>query len=181
MRTPLISYAQAVVCAAGFTLALGVSAGQSQTEMTALKDAEALYQQLWSEAPLTFDVALFTEGPATGYGAYIARRDNTFDAGETLFIYAQPSSFGFGKSGRLHTIDLLFDIAILDSTDEMIFQQDAFGSFAFQSYEQNREIMFNADITADLPPGDYVLQLRVRDQHKDGQDVVDLPFKIAAP
>ncbi len=142
--------------------------------------AEETFGLLWDEASLSLDPALLVEGPATGFGLYIPRRDQTYAQGETIYIYAEPRAFGYGQRGRLHTIDLLFDLALFDDSGDILFEQEEFGAVSFQSHRRNKEIMFNADISADLPPGDYSLGIVARDQNKDGTDGFELPFTIAA-
>lgn len=128
-----------------------------------LGQAEKTFAQVWDETPLALDSALLVEGPATGFGGYVPRRDQVYTPGETIYIYAEPRAFGYGKNGRLHTINLVFDLLLLDDTGEALFQQDEFGAFNFQSHLRNKEVMFNADISADLPPGAYTLTIMVRD------------------
>src|SRR5262245_4347704 len=68
----------------------------------ALNEAEAA---IWDRMPLTIQRALWVADQPTGFGVYIPRSDNIFDAGAPMLIYAEPMGFGWRKSSDLWHVE----------------------------------------------------------------------------
>lgn len=64
----------------------------------ALDDAYAAYMDAWDAAPLSVRKAVFVDDAALGYGLYVERESNAFDAGEPLVVYLEPVGYGYGSA-----------------------------------------------------------------------------------
>ena len=145
--------------------------------LKALNAAEAAHRAAWEAVPLTIRKAIFVEGPATGFGSYIPREDNTFRSGETLHLYVEPIGFSYRPHGRLNAVDLSFDLAIYDEAGEELFKQERFSGFQYQGREKVRELYVNMEIkVTGLPSGSYTVGVTTRDLVTGDLGEFRLPF-----
>jgi len=158
---------------------------QAESDAAAGKHLEAYdgmrkaTQQLWDGSPLLFRKALFVTGAPAGFGIYDPRPDSVFKSGEKLIIYVEPVGFKWeAKDGLNHAL-LTADLTLRDGEDNIVAEQQGFGTFTFDSREQNMEIMtaLTIDFT-EAPPGKYTAEFKFTDGVGDKSATVRLPFEI---
>jgi hypothetical protein len=126
--------------------------------------------QVWQGGPLLFRKALF------------ARADNIFKTGEKLVIYVEPVGFTWKEKNGLNHAQLVADLALKDGEGSVVGEQKAFGTFTFNSHEENMEVMtaLTIDFT-DAPPGKYTAELKFNDEQGEKTATFELPFEIKGP
>ncbi|XSG83511.1 MAG: hypothetical protein ACPW61_06970 [Methyloligella sp. ZOD6] len=134
---------------------------------------------LWRAGPLTFRKALFVTGQPSGFGLYQAKAKNVFEPGEELIAYVEPVGFSWKPEGGLYHALMVVDLIIRDADGKIIAGQKAFGTFKFDSHEENMEVMAVVTVDfSDAPKGKYVLECEVADQLSDKTGTFELPFEI---
>src|SRR5215207_6510367 len=114
----------------------------------ALSALDAAVIEVWNATPLSFRKALSVKS-ADGFGMYEPRESETYRAGETVRVYAEPIGYGFRASGDGFTIALDADIAIENTRGQVIAEGKDLFSVALPTREKNRE--FNMILSFDLP------------------------------
>ncbi len=187
-----IAIALAAILAAGAHLDGTAYAGevvdlaqQAETDAAAGKHAEAYEAmrsatlQVWNAGPLLFRKALFVAESPKAFGIYTPRADNVFKQGEKLIIYAEPVGFKWqAKDGLNHSL-LVADLILRTNDGKIVAGQKNFGSFSFDSLEQNMEIMvvLTIDFTG-APPGKYVVEGAFTDKMGEKTATLELPFEL---
>ncbi|TYC67716.1 hypothetical protein FMN63_16840 [Stappia sp. BW2] len=169
-------------------IATGVSAGlvsaQAQSPAPpseAFKNALAAYDQAWSDADLAFMVAVFSDGPSSGYGHYTPRGDAVFSDGDALNVYAEPVGYGFRETEGGFAYELTADYRLLTKTGQVLAEQENFATFSGSGRSKQREL--SAALTfqfSGLPAGDYQLETRFTDEIGGATSAVTLPFSVSA-
>lgn len=137
--------------------------------------------KIWESGPLLFREARFVKSSPTGYGIYDPRPDNVFKPGEKLFIYVEPVGFTWKDQGALNHAELVSDLVLKDSEGTVLGEQAGFGTFTFDSRDQNMEVMtaLTIDFT-EAPAGKYIAQLKFTDKLGNKSASFELPFEIKA-
>ncbi len=133
----------------------------------------------WQAAPLLFRKSLFVAGEPGGFGIYNPRPDNVFKQGEKLVIYAEPVGFDWQPKDGLNHALLVADLVVKDGEGTVVAQQEGFGTFTFNSHDQNMEVM--SVLTVDFggaPVGKYIAELKFNDKLGDKSASFELPFEI---
>lgn len=133
----------------------------------------------WEAAPLLFRKSLFVSGDPGGFGIYDPRADNVFNKGEKLVIYVEPVGFAWQPKDGLNHALLVADLIVKDGEGTVVAQQEGFGTFTFNSHEQNMEVM--CVLTVDFsgaPAGKYIAELKFTDKLGDKSASFELPFEI---
>ena len=164
---------------------LGAMAKQAESDAKAGKHLEAYgvmrkaTLKLWNESPLAFRKSLFVTGEPGGFGIYDPRPDNVFKPGEKLVIYVEPVGFTWQPKDGLNHAELVADLVLKDGEGTVVAEQEGFGTFTFDSHEQNMEIMsvLTVDFT-DAPAGKYIAVLKFTDKPGDKSASFELPFEI---
>ncbi len=160
-------------------------AKQAESDATDGKHAEAYEAmrsatlQVWNQGPLLFRKALFTAESPKAFGIYKPRADNLFKTGEKLIIYAEPVGFKWqAKDGLNHSL-LVADLILRTDDGKIVAGQKNFGSFSFDSLEQNMEIMvvLTIDFTG-APLGKYVVECAFTDKMSGKTANLELPFEL---
>ncbi|HUU65683.1 MAG TPA: hypothetical protein VMW57_00160 [Methyloceanibacter sp.] len=135
--------------------------------------------EVWNAGPLLFRKSLFVSGPPGGFDIYDRRPDSVFKQGEKLVIYVEPVGFTWQPKDGLNHALLVADLVLKDGEGTVVAQQEGFGTFTFNSHEQNMEIMavLTVDFT-DAPVGKYIAVLKFTDKLGDKSASFDLPFEI---
>jgi len=150
--------------------------GKFVDAMDALDQAAAA---LWDKAPLTFRHALWVQQPAAGFGAYLARANNVFAAGDPMFAYVEPIGFGWRPLGDIFQTDLAADIRIADKDGHQIYEQKDFQKLSLVSHVKNREFMTRFVFTLNgIPSGQYIIETTLRDAITGKSGSFSLPFVI---
>jgi hypothetical protein len=134
---------------------------------------------VWSSGPLLFRKAIFVTKPPAGFGIYDPRADSMFNPGEKLFIYVEPVGFTWKKKDALNHAELVADLVLKDEEGTVLGEQKGFGTFKFDSREQNMEVLTSLTIDfTEAPPGKYTAELTFTDTLGDKSATFALPFQI---
>lgn len=190
MKHTAVVFALAVLASVSFAGAADAEeltdmAKQAESDMEAEKPLDAYEvmrkatRQVWDSGPLLFRKALFVAGAPSGFGIYDPRPDSVFKPSEKLIIYVEPVGFKWEPKDGLNRARLVADLALKDSEGNVVAEQEGFGTFTFDSREQNMEIMtaLTIDFT-DAPPGKYTAEMKFNDEVGDKSATFELPFEI---
>ena len=156
----------------------GVGYSQSIEEVD---KRDAAVQEAWAAAPLTIRRAIFVEGHPDGFGQYVERATNIFKKGEKLVTYAEPVGFGWKDIGNgLYEFGFKADFVLKTQDGKVLGGQENFADLTQKSHARNREFMviLNLNVTG-APPGDYVVEYKLRDVTGAKSANFSQPFKIA--
>jgi hypothetical protein len=163
-------------------LALLVAASASRAQsLQEIDRREAAVVEAWEKTPLTMRRVVFVAEPPAGFGQFVERKSNIFKPGEKLVAYAEPVGYGWKESGK-GSFEFGFNVDFLVKTREgkVLAGQENFAKLTEMSRARNREFMVTLTMNVTgAPPGDYVLEYKLRDLASDKSTVIDLPFKIA--
>jgi hypothetical protein len=147
----------------------------------ALEALDEAVDAIWRESPLAFrKVALVNS--SGGYGIYEERTDKTFRPDEKMMIYVEPVAFGYGGAGTASAIAFKADLAIENTTGQVLGESKDIFSLSTPSQADKRE--FSMTLTFGVPflrPGDYKAVFNVRDQNSDKSGTFEVPFTIELP
>ena len=164
---------------------LGVLLWISAVEAQSLQEIDRRYAALleaWEKTPLTVRRALFVADHPHGFGLYQERASNIFKPGETLVAYAEPVGFGAKDAGNgLVEFGFAVDFLIKSPDGQILTGQQDFARLTQQSHVRNLEFMLvlTLNVTG-APPGDYVVEYKLRDVSGEKSTSFELPFKIAS-
>jgi len=152
---------------------------QGQSE-AALGKLDGAIDAFWTAAPLSFRRALFAApGSIKAYGRY-QPREGIFQPRGTATIYIEPVGYGFTSAGDQNSIELLAGVEIRSPGGIVFAQAPDFGRLTWTGRARSREL--HGDISfrlPDLKPGDYHLQVTLRDEATGKTATTILPFAIA--
>lgn len=142
-----------------------MGAGDSAGAIAAAKE---LLGNVWdASSGLTFGETTLIVEPASGYGIYNPRAEETFKLGEPVLIYAEPLGFAYGNPGDgLYSIGFFVDLKVMTEAGDVLGDLQNLTELDLTSRYANRE--FQANLTYNLegiPPGRYVLQTTLRDKN----------------
>jgi hypothetical protein len=152
--------------------------GQSLQEV---EKAQAALIAAWEKTPLTMRRALFVAKKAQGFGQFEERSSNVFKAGEPLVAYAEPVGYGWKDVGNgMFEFGFAVDFLIKSPDGKILAGQQDFAKLAERSRTRNLEFMVTLTLNVTgAPPGDYVVEYKLRDIASDKSTVLELPFKIS--
>ena len=164
---------------------LGVLLWIGAVEAQSLQEIDRRYAALldaWEKTPLTVRRALFVADHPHGFGLYQERASNIFKPGEALVAYAEPVGFGAKDTGNgLVEFGFAVDFLIKSPDGQILTGQQDFAQLTQQSHVRNLEFMLvlTLNVTG-APPGDYVVEYKLRDVSGEKSTSFALPFKIAS-
>ncbi len=164
-----------------FALLLGLSAARAQS-LEEIDRRQAALIEAWEKTPLTIRRALFINGEPRGFGPYQERESKTFKPGEKVVVYAEPVGFGWKDAGRgMFELGFVVDFHIKSRDGEVLAEKENFMRIATESHTRNLEFMvvLTLNLTS-APPGDYVVEYKLRDIASDKTASFNMPFKIAS-
>lgn len=136
-------------------------------------------RQVWDSGPLLFRKAIFVTKAPDGFGIYDARPDAVFKPGEKLFIYVEPVGFTWEEKDGLNHAQLVADLVLKDGEGTVVGEQEGFGTFTFDSREENMEVITSLTIDfTEAPVGKYAAELKFTDTLGDKSASFELPFEI---
>ena len=137
-----------------------------------------LLADLSARTPLFLTAAVFVQGPSRGYGQYDLRPHNVFTRDEPMLVYLEPSGFDHAKEGELYRISLACDYAVLDAKGKLLTTDRTLKEIDLVSHQANSEMAIDLRLPYfDLAPGNYVLELQVRDRLAGDNAKVRLNFR----
>ena len=129
--------------------------------------------------PLFLTAALFAQGPSRGYGQYDARPHNAFTRKESMQVYLEPAGYDHAKQGELYRISLACGYAVLDAKGKTLTEDRTVKEVDIVSHQANSELAVDLVLPYfDLPPGNYQLEVIVRDRLAGDSTRVRLPFRV---
>lgn len=174
--------ARAICCAALLaTIALPAAAGPiadkaaevetllaAGDDVGAIAAARDLFASTWDATTgLSIGETVLLAEPASGYGIYNPRPNDTYKLGEPVLIYAEPMGFGYGSPGEgLYSIGFFVDLKVMTEMGEILGDLQNLTELDLTSRYPNRE--FQANLTYNLEgiaPGRYILQTTLRDKN----------------
>ena len=164
---------------------LGMLLGASPVGAQSLQEIDRRYAavvEAWEKTPLTVRRALFVADHPQGFGMYQERASNVFKPGEALVVYAEPVGYGAKDGGNgLLEFGFAVDFLIKSPDGQILTGQQDFAHLTQQSHIRNLEFMLllTLNVTG-APPGDYVVEYKLRDISGDKSTSFELPFKIAS-
>ena len=142
---------------------------------------EAAVLEAWAATPLTLRRAVFVAAPPEGFGQYAERANSTFKTGEKLLTYAEPVGFGWKDIGNgLYEFGFKADFVLKTTDGKVLGGQEDFADLSQKSHARNREFMvlLTLNVTG-APPGDYLIEYKLRDVTGAKSATFSQPFKIA--
>jgi hypothetical protein len=136
---------------------------------------------LWAEAPLAFRKVVLVDSVG-GLGTYAARSGSTFKPDEKLRVYVEPVGFGHAASGGAAKIGFNTDLAVENTTGQVLTNVKDLFSISVDSAPDRHE--FGMTLSFGVPylrPGDYKAVFTVRDQNSPKTGSFEVPFSVAAP
>ncbi len=119
---------------------------------------------------------------ATGPGLYEERTDTTFKPDEKVYVYVEPVAYGYGTSGAASTIGFTADLALENSTGQVLSEAKDVFSLSAEARADKREFPMTLTFTVPyLRPGDYKAVFTVHDQNSPKTGTFEVPFSIALP
>ena len=178
-----------VVCGSSFATAGPVveaatraEALQAQGETVQALDAlDEAVDAIWTAGPLAFRKVVVVNSSA-GFGDYDEAPGKTYKPDEKLRIYVEPTGFGYGAADGKSTIGFKADLAIENTTGQVLGEAKDVFSLSAPSSPKKRE--FSMVLSFGVPflrPGEYKAVFTVHDQNSDKTGTFEVPFTIALP
>jgi hypothetical protein len=147
----------------------------------ALDALDAATAALWDQSPLAFrNVAVVSS--SEGFGAYEERADAVFEPDEKLIVYVEPVGFGYGGSGASTTVGFDADLALQNSTGQVLSETKKAFSLSSPSRNGRREFAMTLSVVVPfVRPGDYKAIFTVHDQNSDKSGTFEVPFTVVLP
>jgi len=155
-----------------------VAEGKTGEALDALSQA---MDAICTASPLAFGKVVVVDSSG-GYGVYSERADKTFKPDEKMMVYVEPICFGYGGSGTSTTIGFTADLAIENTTGQVLGEAKDVFSLSTPSMPGKRE--FSMTLSFGVPylrPGDYKAIFTVHDQNSDKSGTFEVPFAISLP
>lgn len=153
-----------------------LSRGYSAPALAAFDQSVAAF---WSASPLQLRTVTFAE-TVKGYADYTPRPAQPFRPSETMTIYLEPFGFGFAPTSDGFRSAINADIQIRTPGGLILAEAENFVALEWLGRSQRREVQ--ASIKLPLPalkPGEYLLDLTLRDQESPKSTSTTLPFSVA--
>jgi hypothetical protein len=155
------------------------SAAKAGKHVEAFNHLRAALIQQWNVTPLGFRTVTFITDKPGGYGIYNAKPDNVFKPGETLVVYAEPVGFKWHPKDGLNNATIVADVMLSTGDGKLVAGQKNFGTFNFNSREQNTEVMTHLTVNfTGAPAGKYLLAVTYTDKVSGETAEFKLPFEI---
>ncbi len=167
-------------CLALFVLAVPLPAA-AQASLSSYDAVRGALLQIWDELPLSVRNPGFTDGPATGYGAYKPAPDASFTPTETIHVYAELLGYGFADKDGFQAASVSGDLFLVSADGRTLARQDKFLSLDISGREKRLEsyLSFQTSLSG-FPPGDYRLEVELTDTVSGKKASFSLPLVLAA-
>ncbi len=159
----------------------GIAGAAGAQSLQDIERREAAVIEAWEKAPLSIRRAAFVSDRPKGFGQYEKRANDVFKPGEKLVVYAEPVGYGWNEVGTgTYEFGFSVDFLIKSPDGKVLAGQQDFAKLAEQSHTRNREFMLTLTLNVTgAPPGDYVVEYKLRDITGKKTTSFELPFKIA--
>ncbi|WP_417685533.1 hypothetical protein [Roseibium sp.] len=141
--------------------------------------AQTAFDAAWTAESLSFSTATYADGEATAYGNYAPRASSQFSIGEAITIYAEPVGYSFAEDGDGYAYDLDVGFRLLNSTGQVLVEQQGFAKFSGKSRSKRRELGASLSFAFEgLPAGSYVLTADFNDKIGGKGASLSLPLTV---
>jgi hypothetical protein len=147
----------------------------------ALDALSAAVDAICDASPLAFRKVVIVDSSG-GYGVFSERADKSFKPDDKMMVYVEPICFGYGGSGAATTVGFTADLAIENSTGQVLGEAKNVFSLSTPSTPEKRE--FSMTLSFGVPflrPGDYKAVFTVHDQNSEKSGTFEVPFMITLP
>ena len=151
-----------------------IEAGKIAEAQSILEDVRLA---LWNRAPMVCPVYCFVEGEPESFGVYRKRISSTFVAGETMYVYAEPKNYTILKEGDIYHVFLTVSYAVYDKDGNYLGGEDPWENFRYLIQSPVFEFFLSLSFNFTIDPGEYVLEIKVKDRLSDKETSFRLPFK----
>lgn len=136
---------------------------------------------VWSEMPLSFRNVTIVSAPPR-QGIVRKRDDATFKPDEKLMVHIEPVGYGYGRLGGVTRIGFTADLAIENSTGQVLAETRNIFSLSRPSTPKGREFSMTVSFAVPyLRPGEHKAVFTIRDQNSSKTGTIEIPFAIALP
>lgn len=150
--------------------------GDYQGALKVLDEARAAVN---AAMPLSFAKALLVTS-TDGYGLYQPAATQTYKAGDTLRIYAEPLGYGQSQTAAGYEIRMSTDVEIRNTTGQILGTSENFAAFGGISQSHRDDLSIDLSVNVpDLRPGEYALIIRLRDTLSDKAGEFTIAFTLA--
>jgi hypothetical protein len=147
----------------------------------AIEALDEALDTIWREAPLAFRKAVVVNS-SSGQGVYDERTNLTYRPDEKMMIYVEPIGFGYRDTGASSTIGFSADLAIENTTGQVLGEAKDLFSLSTPSRVKTRE--FGMTLSFGVPylrPGEYKAIVTVDDQNSPKTGTFEVMFNIGLP
>ncbi|MGQ9623369.1 MAG: hypothetical protein ACUVTO_08095 [Candidatus Caldatribacteriaceae bacterium] len=165
----------------------------AQEEAGLLKDAAALVEEgkieeaqniidevrlsLWNKTSMSCPVYCFTEKEPQMFGVYKKRISNTFARGETMYVYAEVRNYSILREDRVYHVFFNLGYKVYDKDGNYLGGEESWENFRFLAQSPIYEMFLRLSFDFDIDPGEYFLEIMVRDGLSEKETSFKLPFK----
>jgi hypothetical protein len=169
------------------------SMGEGSEEAGRLKEAASLLEggkvaeareildevrlSLWNKAPLECPVVAFVEEEPESFGVYRTRPSRVFASGETMHVYAELQNYTILQDEEVYHIFLTVSYNVYDSEGNHLGGENPWEDFRFITQRPVYEFFLRLSFDFDLEPGEYTLEVIVKDRLAEKETSFQLPFK----
>ena len=169
------------------------SMGEGSEEAGRLKEAASLLEggkvaeareildevrlSLWNKAPLECPVAVFVEEEPESFGVYRTRPSRVFASGETMHVYAELQNYTILQDEEVYHIFLTVSYNVYDSEGNHLGGENPWENFRFITQRPVYEFFLRLSFDFDIEPGEYTLEVIVKDRLAEKETSFQLPFK----
>jgi len=150
--------------------------GGKVTEAREILDEVRL--SLWNKAPLRCPVVAFVEEGPESFGVYRKRPSHAFVSGETMYVYAELENYTILQDAEVYHTFITVSYNVYDSEGNHLGGEDPWENFRFITQRPVYEFFLRLSFDFNLEPGEYTLEVTVKDRLAEKETSFQLPFKV---
>lgn len=156
------------------------SAFEAKNYGQALAELRSLMQTFWAESSLVLGNVRFVKGADNSFGIYEPRGNDSFTAGEPIYLYMEPSGYALIKNpAGYYEFGFKADFQVADESGKVLGGQTDFAAMPFKSWNPNTEISLTFTYTlSGLEKGKYKIITLVSDAHSAKKATAEKGFTI---
>lgn len=138
-----------------------ISANQIPEAIESLKTA---IRQIWPKGGMGALLSQLVVEPAKGYGMYIPKENNVYNAQEPIYLYVEPVGYNVLKDGDNYEFGITADFYLKTKDGKEISQQKEFEKWIVKSRRFISDFSINLEFNiTGLRMGSYILETILRD------------------
>jgi hypothetical protein len=147
----------------------------------AIEALDEAVTSLWNKSPMSFRKFLWVDRDPHGFGAYTPRPTNVYKAGDRMIAYGEPVGYAWNRTEHGWQCNLHWTVTFKtkDNKKLKVYSPNDFFQHVQESRTRIREIMmvFTFALT-DVPAGEYIVDITLRDLVSGKWGVFSLPFVL---